>query len=517
MDHVIIVKEDKLNIRKLVPVILLSASCILLPASLFSQISFEKTYGGGLNDEGYSVHESSLGGYIISGTTESFGSGGTDVYLVRTDENGDTLWTKTLGGSDDEQGYFIRETQDTGFIIAGYTLSSGAGKKDIYLVKTSASGVPMWEKTFGGLEDEEGYSVHETSDGGFIIVGKALSFGLGNWDVYVIRTNSTGDTLWTRTYGSTADDIGLSGIETPDGGFIIVGYTSVAGTRDVYIIKTDTLGDTLWTKIYGGSNWEMGYSVLTTVDRDYVVLGHTNSFGAGLYDIYMIKTNSQGDSLWTRTYGGTSSEYGYSIQTTSDAGYIIAGRTNTFGAGDIDAYMIKTNPEGDTLWTRTFGGLNQEIGRSAHQTSDGGYILAGQTQSFGAGGNDIYLIKTNSIGLGIEEEPDSGGLRIAEFGLYQNHPNPFNKLTVISYIIPANSSKQSAISGKIPVKLSIYDITGRLVLTMVDEPQNPGIYQLPITSNQLPASGRTQGLRLRLSSAELLNQAPTLIRKNSSS
>jgi hypothetical protein len=468
--------------------ILLPTVYCLLSTAPTTLSSFEKTYGDSLNDEGYSVQETSLGGYIITGTTESFGSGGTDVYLVRTDENGDTLWTKTLGGSDDEQGYSIRETQDTGFIITGYTLSSGAGKKDIYLAKTSASGVTMWEKTFGGVEDEEGNSVQETSDGGFIIVGKALSFGLGNWDVYVIRTNSSGDTLWTRTYGSTADDIGFSGTETQDGGFVIVGYTAVAGPRDVYIIRTDTWGDTLWTKKYGGLNWDMGYSVQITPDSGYAVLGHSNSFGAGLYDIYMIRTNTQGDSLWTRTYGGTSSEYGYSIRTTSDNGYIIAGRTNTFGAGDIDVYMIKTDFNGDTLWTRTFGGLNQDIGRSAQQTSDGGYILVGQTQSFGAGGNDVYLIKTDSIGLGIEEKGIESKFVRSGNVLLQNHPNPFNKLTVISYIIPANSSKHSAISGKIPVKLSIYDITGRLVLTMVDEPQNPGIYQLPITSN-LPASG----------------------------
>jgi len=195
--------------------------------------------------------------------------------------------------------------------------------------------------------------------------------------------------------------------QTTDGGYIVAGYTTSfgAGVSDIYLIKTDASGTTLWTKTYGGTDYESANSVQQTFDGGYIVAGFTASFGAGSSDVYLIRTNSSGDSLWTRTYGGISGEAGNSVQQTTDSGYIVAGYTVSFGAGSDDAYLIRTNSSGDTLWTRTYGGPFDEVATSVQQTSDEGYIMAGRTYSFGAGGSDVHLMKTLGDGtVAVQDE-----------------------------------------------------------------------------------------------------------------
>jgi len=218
-------------------------------------------------------------------------------------------------------------------------------------------------------------------------------------------------TSWWRTYGGTGYDEGYSVQQTADGCYIITGFTESFGvgtpeTANVYLIKTNTSGDTLWTRTYGGRDDDWGYSVQQTADGGYVIAGTTFSFGAGNLDVYLIKTDASGDALWTRTYGGSDCDEGYSVQQTADGSYIIAGYSASFGTGDDnDVYLIKTDASGDTAWTRTYGGTNYEEGRSVQQTQDGGYIVAGITRSFGAGLSDVYLIKTDSLGrVGVAEE-----------------------------------------------------------------------------------------------------------------
>jgi hypothetical protein len=187
------------------------------------------------------------------------------------------------------------------------------------------------------------------------------------------------DTLWTRTYGGSNDDYAWSVEQTADGGYIVAGSTNSfgAGDFDCYLVKTNSQGDTLWTRTYGGSDDDRATSIQQTADGGYIVAGFTLSFGAGSGDFYLVKTNSLGDTLWTRTYGGSSDDKGFSVQRTADGGYIVAGFTLSFGAGGYDFYLVKTNSQGDTLWTRTYGGSNQDEARSAQQTADGGYIVAG--------------------------------------------------------------------------------------------------------------------------------------------
>jgi len=261
-----------------------------------------------------------------------------------------------------------------------------------------------WERIYGGSNKDRGEAVAQTTDGGYIIVGATRSFGAGADDVYLIKTNAYGDTLWTHTYGGSGGDWGYSVAQTKDGGYIIVGTTFSfgAGGPDIYLIKIDAYGDTLWTRTYGGKIVEFGYSVAQTKDGGYIIAGETWSFGAGAPDVYLIKTNAEGDTLWTRTYGG---DRAYSVAQTTDGGYIIVGETESIGAGKSDVYLVKTNSEGDILWTRTYGGSGGDRGYSVAQTIDGGYIITGRTKSFGASKMDVYLIKTDSLGYsGIREK-----------------------------------------------------------------------------------------------------------------
>jgi hypothetical protein len=398
------------NVTKMVRtpglIVLLSASCLASVAS--AQARWWRTYGGASDDGGYSVHQTTDGGYVIAGSTQSFGAGSCDVYLIRTDSAGDTLWTRAYGGAVDDVGSSVQQTDDSGFAVAGRTYSFGAGYSDVYLIRTSASGDTLWTRTYGGQWHDDGLSIQRIADGGYIISGASESYGAGRGDVYLIRTNVSGDTLWTRTYGDTNVDVGESVQESTDGGYIITGYNGTFGpiNGDVYLIKTDDHGDTVWTRTYGGRvppDW--GYAVHPTANGGCISVGYTMSFGAGNEDVYLIKANASGDVLWTRTCGGPGRDIGYSVQQTIDGGYIIAGTTASFGAGGYDVYLVKTNAQGDTVWTRTYGGTNSDGGNSVQQTTDGGYIIAGSTASFGAGGSDVYLIKTDSLGnVGLVEE-----------------------------------------------------------------------------------------------------------------
>jgi hypothetical protein len=292
--------------------------------------------------------------------------------------------------------------------------------------------------------------VRQTSDGGYIVVGRTNSYGAGDYDVYLVKTDALGDTMWTKTYGSTFSDFGVCVQQTSDYGYIVVGMNGSYPGGDVYLIKTDSLGDSLWTRVYGGGNSDRGYFVNLTQDGGYIITGETSTYGAGGIDVYLIRTDASGDTAWTQTYGSSNAEAGLAVQEVQD-GYIIAGRTNSFGAGELDVYLIKTNPSGDTLWTRTYGGATYDWGFSVQQTLDGGYILTGYTQSFGAGSDDVYLIKTDQNGLAqIEEETE----------------------TVLDKNISA-----TIISGPLLLPegkmCRVFDITGRVVAT---NPIMPGIY-----------------------------------------
>jgi predicted secreted protein len=312
-------------------------------------------------------------------------------------------WEKTFGGSDEDWGFSVQQTKDGGYILLGETESFGAGGADFWLIKTDARGNKQWEKTFGGSEDDgaAGWlpdwgwgSVQQTKDGGFILLGTTLSFGAGDADFWLIKTDANGNKEWERTFGGSSFDWGLSVQQTKDGGFILLGYTSSFGARliDFWLIKTDARGKKQWDKTLGGRVDDYGSSVQQTKDGGYILLGWTASFSEA-YDFLLIKTDASGEKQWERTFGGSGFNRGVSVQQTSDGGYILLGYTSSFGAGGADFWLIKTDANGNKLWDKTFGGSKGDGGRSVQQTSDGGYILLGYTYSFGAGDADFWLIK----------------------------------------------------------------------------------------------------------------------------
>jgi hypothetical protein len=309
-------------------------------------------------------------------------------------------WMKTFGEFGEDWGYSVQQTVDGGYIIAGETHYIGMGG-DVWLIKTDGTGNKVWDKIFGGAEDDKAYSVQQTSDNGYIIAGMTFSFGAGWVDAWLIKTDENGVEQWNKTYGGEYIDIAKSVRQTADGGYIITGETWSFGsdTGGVWLIKTDNNGKEIWNKTFGGTGYDYGSCVQQTTDGGYIIAGTTDSFGAGNKDFWLIKTDGNGNKVWDKTYGGKDIDEAYSVQQTTDGGYIIAGYTMSFGTGLGDAWLIKTDGNGNKIWDRTFGRkYGGDFVYSVHQTSDNGYIIAGGTGSFGDVNGDVLLIKTDSQG-----------------------------------------------------------------------------------------------------------------------
>jgi len=362
------------------------------PDSLWS-----RTFGGSNDDRCFSVRQTADGGYILAGYTWSFGAGLDDIYLVKVDGLGDTLWTRTFGGTNSDNAYSVQQTTEGGYILGGSTNSFGTGgNPDMWLLKADADGNPLWNRTFGGSGGEYCRSILQSSDGGYILAGVVCGYAYP--DFYLLKTDASGNQLWSRTFGGNLDDWCNCVQQTSDGGYILAGSTDSFGAgSDFYLVKTDTSGNQLWSRTFGGNSSDICYSVQETSDGGYILAGSTSSFGAGTPyypNFYLIKADANGNQVWSRTFGGNFSEECYCVQQTSDGGYILGGYTGSFGAGGGDFWLVKTNANGDSLWSRTFGGSDGDWAYSVRQTTDGGYIVAGGTRSFGAGNADFYLVKT---------------------------------------------------------------------------------------------------------------------------
>ena len=362
-----------------------------------SWVVFSIMFGGDESDEGNSVQQTTDGGYIVLGTTRSYGNGESDILLVKIDNVGNEEWRKTFGGINKDIGNSVQQTTDGGYIISGTTFVKQFNP-DLWLIKTDSNGEEEWNKTFGGNRGDYGGSVQQTSDGGYIFIGSFFTVGK-NQDIWLIKTDSNGEEEWNKIFGQEGNfEMGYSVQETSDGGFILLGEDYDTKSMG-YLIKTDSQGIEEWSNNKYDSVF--GTYVQQTTDGGYIFTGFTTS-GSYSY-ILLIKTDSNGNEEWNQTYGGGGGDGGNSVQQTTDGGYIITGWTGSFGKGSTDVWLIKTNSQGTEEWNKTLGGSSQDDGSSIQQTSDGGFVIIGKTESFGSGDYDIWLIKTDSQGNTVPE------------------------------------------------------------------------------------------------------------------
>ena len=347
---------------------------LCLPMIGFGQ-GWEKMFGDiDKTENGYAVQQTTDGGYIITGSTYSFGN--EDVYLIKTDGNGQEQWSQTFGGAGDGRGNSVQQTTDGGYIIASSQ----------NLIKTDDNGVEEWNNSF-----IYGYSVQQTNDGGYVICGEDS----------LIKTDNNGVELWRKGFEGRGNSVQ----QTSDGGYVITGGVNSSiignGYSDVYLIKTDENGDSLWAKNFGGTGTDIGYSVQQTTDGGYIITGFTDSFSqfSDEDDVYLIKTDGNGIEQWSQVFDDSYQDHGYSVQQTTDGGYIIAGYSFV---GFCDVSLIKTDNYGIEQWNKKIGGAtSMEQGHSVQQTTDGGYIITGRIIIYPTGSNpnvDIYLIKTDGNG-----------------------------------------------------------------------------------------------------------------------
>ena len=359
-----------------------------------SYLIFNSVFGGAESDYGESIQQTTDGGFIITGTTHSFGSGNSDVWLVKSNSHGEEEWNQSYGGIGAEKGKCVQLTTDGGYIIVGSVHSEGYW--NMWLVKTNSLGTEEWSQTFGGALNDFGEFVQQTSDGGFVIVG-SLWENSGS-DIWLIKTNSEGIEEWSQTFGGTFQEKGFSVQQTDDGGFIIAGEDRSigSGNGDVWLIKTNSSGVEEWNQTFGGTDDDSGISVQQTTDAGFIVAGFTESFGSGVANAWLIKTNSTGNEEWNQTFGETGGYWASSVEQTIDGGYVMAG--TKLSGETSDTWLIKTNSSGVQEWSQDFGGMNYDFGRSVRQTSLGGFVLLGSTESFGNGSSDVWLIKTDPLG-----------------------------------------------------------------------------------------------------------------------
>jgi hypothetical protein len=355
-------------------------------------------FGGTNYDWGYCAEQTNEGGYIITGGTRSFGPYSENIWLIKTYADGTMTWNTTLGSG---VGKSVTQTMDTGYIIAGET------NNEVTLVKTYPTGAPEWSNTYTpGYESDCG-SVDQTYDGKYIIAGTGLSKIPGDWNyAYLMKVDTDGSFLWSSDFGHFwSNSYGYYAEETTDHGYILAGSTFEydVGDGDIWLIKTDSNGIEQWNTTYNGpyvgDNTDVGFCVHQTSDGGYIIVGSTYYYnGTDICDVLLVKTDAAGNEQWNHTYNGRNWDIGYSVDQTTNGGYVIAGYSSISGYEGMDIWVIKTNNTGYEEWNTFLGGAQDDYGYSIQQTTDQGYIVAGGTYSYGFGLSDIWLIK-----LGAED------------------------------------------------------------------------------------------------------------------
>jgi hypothetical protein len=404
----------------------------------------------------------------VTGEKESSSFGSTDVYLLKIDADGDTLWTRRFGESNtSEIGRSVVQTSDGGYAIGGY---AGVGQdNEVYLLKTDADGNFEWDAFFGPTPDNRGHGIIQSSDGGYVIAGQAyVAHGaFGSYDMFVVKTDAQGGLEWQRFIGDDMNDFALSVCEAANGDFVVAGSTMSFGVWDAYLARLSPTGDSVWAQHVGRPAADEACDILALPDGSgFVFTGITVAPSRGDGDVYLARTDTEGNILWSETYGGTDDDNGQSLVQMADGGFVISAMSASFGDFGWNVYVIKTDSVGAEEWSRVFGDEGDDRGHGVARGSDGSIAVAGWTSSYGAGWLDVYLIKfepDQGMGVGVE-----WAIMPRNVAIEQNYPNPFNASTRIEYIVSVGTN----------VTIDIFDLLGRRVATLVDSYHAPGRYDI---------------------------------------
>jgi hypothetical protein len=369
-----------------------------------SQTQWQRAIGGTNHDYANCIIQTNDGGYAVAGSTLSYSYGYEDMYLVKLNSSGSIQWTKTIGGTGNDIALSVIQTTDGGYALGGHTRPFGAEYYDFYIVKLDSIGSFQWNRTINRANNDYSLSIKQTTDGGFVLAGLSATGGIFSSDIYIVKLNSIGTYQWSKTYGGSNDDVAFSIIQTSEGGLAAAGYTNSFGLggNNFYILKLDGSGTLQWSRTVGGSGPNgQAYTIIQTTDGGFALAGVTEAFGAGSYDMHIVKLDAGGTLQWTRTVGASGQDWGYSIVQANDGGFVVLGSTNSFGV--LDYYTVKLNVNGTPQWSKTYGGSGIEGGNevpcSIIKTNGGGFVIAGKTNSFGVGGDDMYIVKIDSLGI----------------------------------------------------------------------------------------------------------------------
>lgn len=365
------------------------------------------TLGGIGNDHGYSLCKTLDGGYVLAGSTRSFGEGSEDIFVVNIDEYGIQNWAKIYGDSYSDIVTNIQAV-DNGYILTGSTRIWANGS-DILLLKIDQEGEMVFEHTYGTNAKDAGHSIIQSAAGGYYILGYSREIE-PHGDFILIKTDEEGNEVWRKNYGTDFDDVAFGLTEAEDGSILIFGsfgsfyydihYNFHNRDADMAVIKTDANGNELWRNAYGGDGHDLGYDIKASPDGGLYLFGSSQSYGAESFDMLLIKVTETGNQEWYKNFGGEDFEYGLSIDVNANSDVFLFGTTKSFGNdGSTDYYLIKTDADGNIIWETVLGGSDAEYGREVIATADSGCAVIGSTMSFGEGGNDLLFVKFDKDGV----------------------------------------------------------------------------------------------------------------------
>jgi hypothetical protein len=363
---------------------------VFLSFPLFAQ--WIRTYGGRRENDARCIRATYDGGYIMAGFSNSFPRPYevSTLWISKLDLTGEIQWQQAIEVSNPDRGFAVRQTKDEGYIAACSTGASSGETNDILVVKLSSSGASEWSKPYGGSQNESVSAIQQTLDGGYIIASSTESFGAGKSDIWVLKIDAQGKIVWQKTYGGELDDAASAVLQTQDGGYIVGGSCGSSGC----VLKLAGGGKIEWARACGGQEIR---SVEEIPSVGYIAAGATRG-GAGKTDLYVVKLGTHGEIKWQRVYGGTKDDSANSVQPTRGGGSIVAGVTESFGAGGKDFWVLRLGSDGSRIWEETCGGVNAEEAYSVLQSADGDFIVGGTTESFGFGTKNALILKLTSSG-----------------------------------------------------------------------------------------------------------------------